>query len=704
MQSTWATQQLPDLGPCNIIRPKPGYYPREDPQPPGPPAPVPFAAPAPQFQTDDQNFAMWLLDPGAPYTEFSVSSVPFADGGLESAFNNNIQYDYESLTSGRSQLETPRAFGEGEELLSETRRRQILHYYRQFLDKNPKLKPLVANIHDDGGDIPALSVDMMRDCLQEFWDRVSPRLPIVHQPTFDCNRCSIFLVMVMVALGAVSLRTRDMTGNLGDYGGFADVIVWGARGEILGSEEATPPVSLWVSQSLLLLEFYEKMYSSRRLHERAHIYHGVALNLLRRGNPLIGRAGSESPPEMPSSDAYAWWCRWANTESMHRVVFAAFMMDIIHAAMFGHAADMAPHEIRLPLPCDDNLWTASNPDTVRQLDHNLRMYGIKQVFFLDGLKRAFHGKEVKTHTFGRMILMSGLLSVGWHLTRREAYLKGLDLSAPSAETQETWRKTLLNAFDEWKQSFDAAQGTAVSPSLATASLQIPGANGPVRSASVLYHLAHLSLNVDIIDCQVYAGARRLLGRKVSTRDYANVVARMKSWATLPSTRHAILHAFKLLHRVLVDPRWSIPDDSGRISATGNMTLPPINGTLYSCRNELDPHRPWIMYYAALAIWSFVRALNHKESSQDPVEQQQVPPGFPQSKAPPPPVDHRRVAVYLAGVSNLPELTESAATELRDGLPDLLDALRSFFWEAHSELLQEAQERLRVCKEILATST
>jgi hypothetical protein len=722
---------MPNIGPCNVIRPKPGYYPREDHQRvPEQHAPVSYATG--EFQHGDmsrESFGMWLFDPhDARYPDFSVSHLPFMDGGLESTLNNNIHYDYESLTSGRSQLDTPTRFAETDELISEFRRREILQWFQAFRDKQPKAQPLVANlVHDGSGEIADLSVEMMRDCLQEHWDRVSPRLPIVHRPTFSCNRCSIFLLMVMVALGAVSLRARDSSGNLADYGGFADVIVLGVRLEILTAEEAQPPVSLWVSQALLLLEFYEKMYSSRRLHERANIYHTVTLTLLRRGSPLIGRSGSESPPEVPSAehpqgvslDSHAWWCRWAETEAIHRVVFAAFMMDIIHAAMFGHAADMAPYEIRLPLPCDDNMWTASNPETVRQLDQNLRMYGIRPISFLDGLKRALHGNEVKTHSFGRMIIMSGLLSIGWHLSHRETHLKWLDLTTPSTDVHEAWKKKLLSAFDDWKHSFDAAQSAAGNnPSLSDG----PGSNGPVHSAAVIYHLAHISLHVDIIDCQVYAGAKRLLGRKISVRDNANVVARMPGWASLPSTRHAVLHAFRLLHRVLVDPRRSASaGDRERLDiGPGVVSLPPIEmQQSYSCRTEPDPHRPWVMYYAALSIWSFVQAINNRpDSLQEPPPPPPLPvtvshhsaaaggPFRPGGKHPPLllPVNYRRVAAYLANIANLPELTDKVALSLGDGLPDLLDALRSVFAEAHSELLQEAQERLRVCKEMLGTAS
>lgn len=66
--------------------------------------------------------------------------------------------------------------------------------------------------------------------------------------------------------------------------------------------------------------------------------------------------------------------------------------------------------------------------------------------FLDGLKSALHGNEVKTHPFGRMIILSGLLSVGWHLSHRETHLRWLELRTPPAETHESWHKMLLRAF------------------------------------------------------------------------------------------------------------------------------------------------------------------------------------------------------------------------------------------------------------------
>ncbi|KAI1113280.1 fungal-specific transcription factor domain-containing protein [Nemania sp. NC0429] len=637
------------------------------------------------------NFALWLFDNDRAYGDFNVANLSFLEGGLESPFSNNIHYDYESLAS-RSQIDhtPPRHSDMPDELISERRRHEIINCLGMFRQKrNEYDAKLDYLLRESGNDFPAIHLDFLHECVRHYWDIVSPRLPIVHQPTFSPSRCPLYLLLVMIALGAVQIHSQSPGGEREEYKALADLIITSIRLEIFGDKGAVPPVDLWVAQALLLLEFYEKMYSTRKLHERGHIYHCVTLNFLRRGSPLIGKAGLESPPDEqsgvdPGTDDRAWWGRWAETEAMHRVVFGAFMMDILNAAMFGHAADMAPHEIRLPLPCDESLWSAQSPESARQQEAGLRMYGIRPVFFLDGLKRALHGQEVRTHSFGRMIIMCGLLSVGWHLRHRETHLKWLD-SAPSvSETRDKWCKMLLKAFDDWKTSFDDAIGTSgLSDTDPSASGQQAAANGLIQNAAVLYHLAHISLYIDIIDCQVYAGAKRLVGRKVSTRDVANVNTRMAAWAVHPITRRAILHAFKLLHRILIDPRQK------KIAPIQGLTGHSPGVIQYSVRADTDPHRPWIMYYATLSIWSYAQALKGLgQIKQQPLFPNRLRRGL------------NAVPEYLSRIAQLTELDSTTSATLCDGLQELLEVVYPLLSQSHSELLQEACDLLRNCKELM----
>ncbi|KAI0905049.1 zinc finger protein zas1 [Ustulina deusta] len=638
------------------------------------------------------NFGLWLFDNQRSYGEFNVANLSFIEGGLESPFNNNIHYDHESLTS-RSQVDhtPPRHPDLPDELVSERRRLEIVNCISIFRRKqNEYDSKLDYLLRESGSDFPALNLDFLHECINQYWDIVSPRLPVVHQPTFSPTRCPIYLLLVMIALGAAQIHDQSPTGEHEEYKALANLIITSIRLEILGDKGAVPPVDLWVAQALLLVEFYEKMYSTRKLHERGHIYHVVTLNYLRRGSPLIGKAGLESPPDEqnsvdPGSDDRTWWVRWAETEAMHRVVFAAFMMDVIHAAMFGHASDMAPHEIRLPLPCDEALWSASSHENMRQLEATLRMYGVKPVFFLDGLKRALHGQEVRTHSFGRMIIMCGLLSVGWHLRHRETHLKWLDIAPNASETRDKWCKMLLKAFDDWKTSFDDAIGSSGSSTLDPSGPgQQAASNGLIQSAAVLYHLAHISLYVDIIDCQVYAGAKRLVGRKVSSRDLANVNSRMAVWSGQFLTRRAILHAFKLLHRILIDPRQK------KIAPIQELGARNQGAIQYSTRADSDPHRPWIMYYATLSIWSFTQALKGQDHVTRP---------FPPSRTR---GGSDTVPEYLSRVATLSELDPATSATLCDGVPELVDVVRNLLSHSHWELLKEACIRLENCNELMNT--
>ncbi|CRK37090.1 hypothetical protein BN1708_020204, partial [Verticillium longisporum] len=63
----------------------------------------------------------------------------------------------------------------------------------------------------------------------------------------------------------------------------SNFLAWHLRWEIFMDVNFRPPAKLWVFQTLLLLELYEKMYSTRELHERAHIHHATTITLMRRG-------------------------------------------------------------------------------------------------------------------------------------------------------------------------------------------------------------------------------------------------------------------------------------------------------------------------------------------------------------------------------------------------------------------------------------
>ena len=416
-------------------------------------------------------------------------------------------------------------------ILSDEKRRDILNLVeKRFTDPTPVSKQkdeFFQGDQDVEGHV--LSLRQMQLYIRSYWYHFHPQMPILHKPTFSANEAQDLLLIAVIAIGASCLdkmHGADVTQAGADLSNF---LAWHLRGEIFKHKDFSPPAQLWIFQTLLLLEIYEKMFSSRVLHERAHIHHGTTLTLMRRGSSLIGRSPPDSPPaegggpgtngdaSVPaSSTPEQWWNHWITSEATRRVAFAAYIIDSIHATMFGHQATMVAHEMKLALPCDEGLWSATSSAEVAKKEADLRAKGVKSMTFFDGLKNTLKGKPVQTNPFGRTAIMAGLLSVTWHMNQRDVQIHHLG-ALKALGGKDVWRGPLTKAFDTWKQDFD------LSMSKENISLNYPTARfdeeNIFESRTVLHHLSHMAMHVDIVSCQIFAGARRLLGRTTLQSDY-----------------------------------------------------------------------------------------------------------------------------------------------------------------------------------------
>ncbi|KAK6003264.1 hypothetical protein QM012_001109 [Aureobasidium pullulans] len=310
-----------------------------------------FATVSPQ--QGNENFVTWLFDsPGSQQQNFDFSNyLPYVDFSLDycSPTNDFSQLDSNQTTTTASvgnSLATPpvvnalRELSDDYDLNSHLRisigcRSKIVHSINSFLAKKrpPGLQDVPGQTHllfsTDGKDLPNLTTNVLEECLSSFWAKVAIQLPVIHQQTFSNDDCQMLLLLAILMLGAGQVVRSHSVGTRKDYRALADLIAINLRWEIF--PEAEPPITLWVAQVLLLLEFYEKMFSTRRLHERAYIHHASTLALLRRGSPMVGHAEDEEPPtRCPSpgltsqqtisiSKQLGWWRRWARNESWHRV-------------------------------------------------------------------------------------------------------------------------------------------------------------------------------------------------------------------------------------------------------------------------------------------------------------------------------------------------------------------------------------------------
>lgn len=530
-------------------------------------------------------------------------------------------------------------------IMSEDKRQELLDLMQtQFVERThdavKKRKDMVFE-GDIGADDHILSLRMMHTYIGSYWYHQHAQLPILHKPTFAADKTPTLLLLAVIAIGAATLDKAYGTSLTDSAAEFANFIVWHLRWEIIRDVDFRPPAKLWVFQTLLLIEVYEKMYSTRTLHERAHIHHDSTLTLMRRGSSLIGRCASESPPSLVderigrastngtsilhdtnySSDEA--WLRWITTEATRRAAFGAFVLDAIHCTMFGHSAKMVAHEMRLPLPCDEALWSATSPAEVGRVQASLRTNGVKPKGFLEGLKKTLNGQRVRTNSFGRTIIMAGLLSVSWHMTQRDLQIASIGpRAANSIGGPDKWKGTLLRAFDNWKRDFDEALAEAATAPLSPSRVPINNPQNPstsllrpvddeniFESRTVLHHLAHIAAHVDIVDCQVFAGANRLLSRSVTPKDYSVIREKIEKWATRASARDSAFYALKFITTVLIPPNAGDDSIDNRIYGHASPILPQAyDSDRYIARDDFLLNRPWVLYISALVVWCYGFAL------------------------------------------------------------------------------------------------
>ncbi|KAH0604432.1 uncharacterized protein H6S33_006809 [Morchella sextelata] len=528
--------------------------------------------------------------------------------------------------------------------------------------------------------------------ISDYWTHFHPQLPILHRPTFSADKTQNYLLITIIAIGASMMEYKRDPTTAEAACALAAKLAVGVRWSIFADQDFRPPAKLWVFQALLLLETFEKMFSSRQLHERAHIHHATTLTLMRRGSSLTGSvifSGQISGTNTQDEN----WNRWIVSEATRRAAFAAFVLDSTHATMFGHSAVMVAHEMRLQLPCDETLWAATSFSEVCKIEQSLNQAGVKQTTFLEGLKKTLNGQNVRTNSFGRTILMAGLLSVSWHMHQRDLQVTSLGV-ATQLGGQVKWRQALTRSFDHWRKDFDAALA-GIRTTFEGMDYFIPSTEdieheNIFESRTVLHHLAHMSMHVDIVDLQIYGGAKRLLGRTITPNDAGMARKRMEAWAPSARARDATFYALRFLSQVMLpEERLDMSFDNEHPGTPGSIKrMAATTGVpIYNARDDHLLNRPWVLYYACLVVWSYGFAL--EGVLKGPIRL----PTTSQEK-------YADMRAYLNRVATVP--SPEGLTEIRDknATLGLVMTLQEMFHNSGWELLDEASRLLQQCIRIL----
>lgn len=571
-----------------------------------------------------------------------------------------------------------------------------------------------------------LSLPSLCRFFETYWDVFHDQFPILHKPTFLLDYVHDYLLLAVITVGA-SLLDRSKYGSdlIEKSAQLADFTAWNLRWLVFTDPDSCPPAKLWVLQTLAILEVYEKTNGTRALHERAHVHFAAALTLMRRGSALVeevrtppsrvGELTVEEQVGMPHDPGSpplleTWWSQWIAREATRRAAFGAFLLDSMHAAMFGHSATMVIHEIQLPLPCDDTLWSAPTSSEVGRIEFSLYSNGIRPVTFLAGLERTLRCRRVRTNPFGRIVLMAGILSVSWHMRQQELHNKSLNRD--NRGVAEGWKDRVVKALDWWKKEYDESLAYMHRSGIDTETTGLTKTHVQTSKslASVLYHLGHIAVQVDMPDLCILAGAKTMLGRVITTSDREKVHTKLQSWAASSGARYAVYHSVRYICSTLrAEPgmRERSGSDQQSRNDSGFRGTQSRSMYAYDASNDHLLPRPWVLYFSTLVVWAygylldghlrpFPDFLHHvPQLSMHPTSIQQCGPAVPSS-------EHEHDAqAYLTAMSRFdtPQDLQNM-TSGRNKVVGLIGVVSKVLEGSKWELLEEARDRLHGAREAL----
>lgn len=477
---------------------------------------------------------------------------------------------------------------------------------------NP-LKQLIPAL----GSHPDFGIGQVETFLEVYWNVYHPQYPILHRPSFSTTDCNPLLLLCMIIHGAsLTYCLPHLKEEFVNPHQLADQIAEPLRWLIFANPSCKPPANVWIIQCLLLLECYEITSSSRELHERAYIYHGTKIQLLRRSPILGGDPKNEEKEDQidqtNDNNSYGsidnMWKKWIGNESMKRATFMAFYLDIIHATIYGHLVILYAHQIHLSLPCEDELWEFNKQGLTTSNGLLTRFQTPK---FHLALRKILKKQNVETSSFGKKVLLGGLLSIMFQMLQKDLRLSNSEWEA----LQETWKDTISLAIDYWRKEICNDDCCDTTNSLYNNSVKNAGENFDEESDELkliptmlrsndkrckfsIYHISQIYLRITHYDYIIYAGAPSRMNVPVREEEYLAVTKRVFEWSKSLNGRISVIHAYLFLFEMLLE--------------RGSDDL------LYAYDPNLDPflHRKNIVISAVLVIFAYNYSLHGPESTEE----------------------------------------------------------------------------------------
>ena len=475
----------------------------------------------------------------------------------------------------------------------------------QLLELIESSQPATPDGNFDAWDHPLLSLTALQDYCDLYFTRFNTAYPLIHHATFDPSQTQTLLLLSVLLLGA--------TYSSKDAHQLAVCIHDVIRPRIFAHAGFSAKPDLWVLQTILLVECFGKSRAGQKQHDMSHLFHGLLINLIRRSDCQSVKTVRPYDIDDNPSNLDSHWRRWAEAEEKKRLALLCFMWDTQHAVLFCQSLCMSAFELRLTMPCSQALWEAPDASEWKRIGQTQQHQ--REPLFLTALKSYLTPTGPRTtplNALSRILLLHGLMSISWDMERRDQ----TSLGVVNFVGGSNWRNRLCDAYDLWKADFDtycmevavkqrAELNNAIGTGLEAQDAAHREFTTFATAYNAVYHAAHVLLNAEFLDIQIYAGARHILGRPVQRADYLRSERVVKRWAVVDNSESP-----------------GFMDDTGGPkaagSARGNMAAAKAAWhaacLLHDASTNLDDfdamglfHVPWCLYLATLTSWAFHHA-------------------------------------------------------------------------------------------------
>lgn len=286
------------------------------------------------------------------------------------------------------------------------------------------------------------------------------------------------------------------------------------RPSIINHRAFTLDPPIWIVQTLFLVLVFARYCGDSEDHGASVIFHGVLIDAVRR---LDRRGRSHYIPDLRSAKPSRHeWFKWIHVETMKRLIFQTFILDVQHVILHGGDMCMSPFELKLQLPHSEAAWSTDSVDTWAAA---LRKTSTEPPQFPSMLKQFWNASPTahrlpQAYPGDSTVIMYGIMSIACDMKRRDDHT----FSVRPKDSLSALNGKLLKSFESWVSWWDRNREPL--------GLEI----WVWRNCSCMLRLAYTLYEIGPVELQAAGGRDLVEGKHIGTAEYARAKRKIRVWA------------------------------------------------------------------------------------------------------------------------------------------------------------------------------